>query len=138
MAQLVKNKTGDETQVKLLEMLLVHNKKIKTITSDNGVEFALHLTIASELNAQYYFADPYFSYQLGSNEHGNRIMRRYFPKGTDFSLVTENELQLVLYKINHLTRKIHNGKTAHEIFYGINKKLISAKQRKILICTFHT
>ena len=40
MARLVKNKTGDETFVKLLEMLLVHNKKIKTIASDNGVEFA--------------------------------------------------------------------------------------------------
>jgi len=52
-ARLVKNKTGNETLVKLLEMLLVHNKNIKTITSDNGVEFALHLAITSELNAQY-------------------------------------------------------------------------------------
>lgn len=138
MARLVKNKTGNETLVKLLEMLLVHKKKIKTITSDNGVEFALHLAIASELNAQYYFADPYSSYQRGSNEHGNGMIRRYFPKGTDFSLVTEDELQLALYKINHLPRKIHNGKTAHEIFYGINKKLIPAKQRKILICAFRT
>lgn len=138
MARLVKNKTGNETLAKLLEMLLVHKKKIKTITSDNGVEFALHLAIASELNAQYYFADPYSSYQRGSNEHGNGMIRRYFPKGTDFSLVTEGELQLALYKINHLPRKIHNGKTAHEIFYGINKKLIPAKQRKILICAFRT
>lgn len=138
MARLVKNKTGNETLAKLLEMLLVHKKKIKTITSDNGVEFALHLAIASELNAQYYFADPYSSYQRGSNEHGNGMIRRYFPKGTDFSLITEEELQLALYKINHLPRKIHNGKTAHEIFYGINKKLIPAKQRKILICAFRT
>lgn len=138
MARLVKNKTGDETLLKLLEMLLVHKKKIKTITSDNGVEFALHLAIANELNAQYYFADPYSSYQRGSNEHGNGMIRRYFPKGTDFSLVSEGELQLALHKINHLPRKIHNGKTAHEIFYGINKKLIPAKQRKILICAFRT
>lgn len=138
LARLVKNKTGDETLVKLLEMLLVHKKKIKTITSDNGKEFALHLAIASELNAQYYFADPYSSYQRGSNEHGNGMIRRYFPKGTDFSLVTEKELQQALYKINHLPRKIHNGKTAHEVFYGINKKLIPAKQRKILNCAFRT
>jgi IS30 family transposase len=53
MARLVKNKTGNGTLVKLLVMLLVHKKKIKTITSDKGVEFALHLAIASELNAQY-------------------------------------------------------------------------------------
>jgi IS30 family transposase len=46
------------------------------------------MAIASELNAQYYFAAPYSSYQRGSNEHGNGMIRRYFPKGTDFSLVT--------------------------------------------------
>ena len=96
------------------------------------------MAIASELNAQYYFAAPYSSYQRGSNEHGNGMIRRYFPKGTDFSLVTEDELQLALYIINHLPRKIHNGKTAHEISYSINKKLIPAKQRKILICAFCT
>lgn len=66
------------------------------------------------------------------------MIRRYFPKGTDFSLVTEKELQNPLYKINHLPRKILNGKTAHEVFYGINKKLIPAKQRKILNCAFRT
>ena len=66
------------------------------------------------------------------------MIRRYFPKGVGFSLVTEDELQLALYKINHLPRKIHNGKTAHEIFYGINKKFIPAKQRKRLICAFRT
>ena len=138
LAKLVSSKSGNETLVKLLELLLKHKKKIKTITSDNGKEFALHLAIAKELNADYYFADPYSSYQRGSNEHSNGMLRRHFPKGTDFSLVTEKELEKVLYKINHLPRKIHNGKTAHEIFYGINKKLITAKQRKILRCAFRT
>ncbi len=138
MAKLVSSKSGNETLVKLLELLSKHKKKIRTITSDNGKEFALHLAIAKELNADYYFADPYSSYQRGSNEHSNGMIRRYFPKGTDFSLVTEKELETVLYKINHLPRKIHNGKTAHEIFYGIDKKLIPAKQRKILRCAFRT
>ena len=85
--------------VKLLEMLIVHKKKIKTLTSDKGVEFALHLAIASELNAQYYFADPYFSYQRGSAEHDNGMIRRYFPEGTDFSLVTKDELHLAHTKL---------------------------------------
>lgn len=137
-ARLVKRKAGNEALVALLEMLLKYKKRIKTITTDNGTEFALHLAIASELNAQYYFADPYSSYQRGSNEHSNGMIRRYFPKGTDFTLVTEKELQLALHKINHLPRKIHNGKTAHEVFHGINKKLIPAKQRKTLSCAFRT
>ena len=138
MAGLVKNKTGEETLRKLLDLLLKHKKKIKTITSDNGIEFAQHQAIATALNAIYYFADPYSSCQRGSNEHGNGMIRRYFPKGTDFTTITEKELQLAIYKINHLPRKIHNGKTAHEVYYGINKKLIPKKQRNILASAFRT
>jgi transposase, IS30 family len=138
MAGLVESKNGDETLRKLLDLLLKHKKKIKTITSDNGIEFAQHLAIASTLNAMYYFADPYSSYQRGSNEHANGMIRRYFPKGTDFATITENELQLAIHKINHLPRKIHNGKTAHEVYYGINKKLIPKKQRNIIAGAFRT
>ena len=86
----------------------------------------------------YYFAAPYSSYQRGTNEHANRMIRRYFPKGTDFNLVTEKELQSAIYKINNLPRKIHNGRTANEIHYGINKKLIPSKQRKSMIFAFRT
>ena len=119
-------------------MLLKYKKKIKTITSDNGREFAKHLEIAKRLNASYYFADPYSSYQRGSNENANGIIRRFFPKGTDFSKVTNSELEQVIYLINHLPRKIHSGRTAHEVYYGKNKKLISAKHRKTIVCAFRT
>jgi transposase, IS30 family len=138
MAGLVASKSSDDAFKTLLELLLKHKKRIKTITSDNGTEFAKHKEIASSLNAAYYFADPYSSYQRGSNEHANGMIRRYFPKGTDFAMITESELQHALYLINHLPRKIHNGRTAHEVYYGINKKLIPAKQRKILAFAFRT
>ena len=138
LAGLVDSKSGDTTLRKLLELLLKHKKRIKTITSDNGVEFAKHLAIAATLNAMYYFADPYSSYQRGSNEHVNGMIRRFFPKGTDFALVTEKELQAAISKINHLPRKIHNGKTAHEVYYGISRSLIPAKRRKSLIFAFRT
>ncbi|RTL01662.1 MAG: IS30 family transposase [Proteobacteria bacterium] len=72
----------------------------------------------------YYFADPYCSNQRGGNENINGMIRRYFPKGTEFTNVTEKELQDVIDTINHLPRKIHNGKTAHEIYYGVNKTLV--------------
>ena len=138
MATLVKNKSGDETLIKLLSMLLTYKQCIRTITSDNGTEFSQHWKIATELNTMYYFADPYSSYQRGTNEHANGMIRRYFPKGTDFNLVTEKELQSAIYKINNLPRKIHNGRTANEIHYGINKKLIPSKQRKSMIFAFRT
>jgi len=136
MAKLVKNKTGDETLSKLLTLLLIHKKRIKTITSDNGVEFAKHLDIAQRLNAMYYFADPYSSYQRGTNEHANGMIRRYFPKGTDFATITEKELQEAIYQINHLPRKIHRGRTAHEVYYGVRKRLIPSKQRKQMVSAF--
>lgn len=136
MAGIVTSKSGDDALRKLLELLLKHKKRIKTITSDNGSEFAKHLEIANKLNALYYFADPYSSYQRGSNEHANGMIRRYFPKGIDFALITEHELQVAIYKINHLPRKIHKGKTAHEVYYGINKKLIPSKTRKDLVFAF--
>ena len=137
-ATLVANKSADETLSKLLVMLLKYKSRIRTITSDNGTEFAKHLEVAKELNAIYYFADPYSSYQRGSNEHSNGMIRRYFPKGTDFRYVTEKELQFAIYQINHLPRKILGGKTAHEVYYGINKKLINAQHRKIMVCAFRT
>ena len=138
MASLVDSKSGDTTLRTLLELLLKHKKRIKTITSDNGVEFSRHLAMAATLNAMYYFADPYSSYQRGSNENANGMIRRFFPKGTDFVAVSEKELQEALSKINHLPRKIHNGKTAHEVYYGISRSLIPAKQRKSLIFAFRT
>ena len=136
MAKLVENKTGGETLSKLLALLLIHKKRIKTITSDNGIEFAKHLDIAQRLNAMYYFADPYSSYQRGTNEHANGMIRRYFPKGTDFATITEKELQEAIYQINHLPRKIHRGRTAHEVYYGIRKRLIPSKQRKQMVSAF--
>lgn len=138
MATLVANKSADETLTKLLVMLLKYKKTIKTITSDNGKEFTKHLELAKALNIAYYFADPYSSYQRGSNENANGIIRRFFPKGTDFSKVTDKDLEKVIYLINHMPRKIHLGKTAHEVYYDINKKLISAKHRNLIVCAFRT
>lgn len=138
MAGLVKDKSGEETLTKLLSLLLTQKRRIRTITSDNGVEFAKHIEIARKLNIMYYFADPYSSYQRGSNENANGMIRRYFPKGTDFATITDKELQNAIYKINHLPRKIHAGKTAHEVHYGINKRLIPGKQRKIMAFAFRT
>jgi transposase, IS30 family len=137
-ATLVANKSGDETLARLLSMLLKHKKRLRTVTSDNGTEFAKHEQLAKALNISYYFADPYSSYQRGSNENVNGVIRRYFPKGTDFSKVTETELQQVIKLINHMPRKIHCGKTAHEVYYSVNKKLISAKHRNSILCAFRT
>jgi len=64
---------------------------LKTMTSDNGKEFALHRTISDKLNLDFYFAEPYHSWERGSNENLNGLIRQYFPKKTDFSTITIHE-----------------------------------------------
>ena len=136
LAGLVNSKKGAETLDKLTLLLKPHKKWLFSLTSDNGTEFSEHLNIAKDLGVDYYFADPYSSYQRGTNENGNGMIRCYFPKGTDFENITSKELQKALYKINHLPRKIHNGKTAHEVYYDITKKLIPAAYRNSLSFAF--
>ena len=91
------------------------SKARKTTTLDNGRENHLHKRLRL-LQMQTYFADPYSSWQRGTNEHGNWHLRYYFPKGTDFQEVSEEELQDVVDEINDRPRKILGYMTAREKF----------------------
>jgi transposase, IS30 family len=64
-----------------------------------------------------YFADPYAAWQRGTNENTNSVLRLYFPKGTDFHAVTEEELDQVVVKVNQRSRKCLNYQTPHEFFF---------------------
>lgn len=85
--------------------------KLKTITSDNGKEFAEHRFVADALQASFYFADPYASWQRGANEHHNGLLRRFFPKGTDFACVSAAVLDKATLLINSWPRKNLNWNT---------------------------
>ena len=102
----------------MIKELSSYYHKIKTLTLDNGREFYDYKKLEQELNIKVYFADPYCSQQRGTNEHANGMLRRHFPKGTDFSKVTNRQLQAVVDKINNRRRKILNYRTPAEVFYG--------------------
>jgi IS30 family transposase len=78
---------------------------VNSITLDNGRGIAHRREIAARHNAPVYFADPYLPWQRGTNENMNGLIRFFFPKGTDFSKVTEEELQRVVSLINNRPRK---------------------------------
>jgi len=78
---------------------------IKTITADNGKEFAAHKYVAEQLNVDYYFARPYHSWERGSNENLNGLVRQYFNKSSDFTQITDEEVKAVEKKLNHRPRK---------------------------------
>ena len=88
-----------------IEALLPYKDKIHTITADNGKEFARHREIAKGLNAEFYFARPYHSWERGANENTNGLIRQYIPKGTDFSELTDEMLAEIEWKLNHRPRK---------------------------------
>lgn len=89
----------------VIRLLLPYKDYVKTITTDNGVEFMDHLKICEALNCVVYFADPYCSGQKGGVENINKIFRGYYPKGTDFRKVTQEEMNQVQYQINERPRK---------------------------------
>ena len=89
---------------------------IKTITFDNGTEFAAHDIIAEQLGARIYFADPYAAYQRGSNEQVNGLIRRYLPKGTSFKKLSGEKLQEIVDEINNRPRKCLGYRTPNEVF----------------------
>lgn len=88
----------------------------QTLTLDNGKEFARFKAIEEHTGLTIYFADPYAAWQRGCNENTNGLLRRYFPKGTDFRNVTEKEVALVVKKLNHRPRKCLAYQTPHSVF----------------------
>ena len=91
---------------------------LKTFTSDNGKEFALFKELEKTLSIKQYFANPYHSWERGTNENTNGLLRQYFPKGTLFDKITKKELQDVVTKINNRPRKVLGYKTTSEVFWA--------------------
>lgn len=85
-------------------MLLPYIGKIRSITTDNGSEFAEHLLIAKRLKTKIFFAHPYSSWEKGCIEYHNKLIRQYIPKGSDFDNVTEEMLKEIVMKINRRPR----------------------------------
>ncbi|MNI60039.1 Integrase core domain protein [compost metagenome] len=91
-------------------------RAFQTATTDRGKEFACYLSLEATHGLEVYFADPYSSWQRGSNENANGLLREFFPKGTDFAQITDEALETALRLINHRPRKCLGWRTAHESF----------------------
>ena len=91
----------------------------KTLTRDRGPENMGYETLQKELNMKIYFAHAYHSWERGSNENTNGLIRRFFPKKTDFRNITDNEIRLVERLLNSRPRKRLGWKTPYQVFYEL-------------------
>jgi IS30 family transposase len=97
-----------------------------TMTYDNWREFSQHSMIKYLTSLDVYFANPYCSWERWTNENTNWLLRQFFPKKTDFELISQNQLKYYVSLINFRPRKRLNYKTPHEVFLGKQFKLCSS------------
>ena len=101
----------------IIRLLYPFKKKIHTITTDNGLEFAQHKTISKSLQCDFYFCDPYSSWQRGLNENINGLIRQYIPKGSSFENISKKQIRQIENRLNHRPRKSLGWKTPYEVFH---------------------
>ena len=101
----VKSKRAKEVTAATIKLLMPYVALVGTITSDNGKEFAYHDQIASALGCEFFFANPYCSWERGLNENTNGLLRQYFPKSTDFKTVSTKEVTAAVKELNARPRK---------------------------------
>jgi IS30 family transposase len=117
----VKNKTKKLVSKAIKNLLKPFKHVCKTITFDNGGEFAGHQSIAKSLNCKTYFAKPYQSWQRGLNENTNGLLRRFYPKGFAIGQLTEQDIAVTKMLINFRPRKSLGYLTPIEVL--LNKRV---------------
>lgn len=117
-AVLLKDKSADEMVRAATETFSRIPKNVRlTMTHDNGSEITKHEEITAKVDIVVYCAEPYSSWQRGLNERMNGMLRRYFPKGTDFSQISPEEIAKAVEKINSSPRRSLNFLTPKEVFH---------------------
>jgi len=120
----VRRKTAKQTADVTKEMFKEIPEEIRfTMTYDNGKEFSWHKVIETDNKITVYFSDPYSPWQRGTSENVNGLLRQFIPKGTDFDIVSAEDLQKYLDLINNRLRKRLGFKTPLEVFEEENKKV---------------
>jgi IS30 family transposase len=119
----VTKKTSELVSSAIIKGLRPISDKVKTITFDNVLEFSQHAAIDKSLRSKSYFADPFSSWQRGSNENLNGLVRQYIPKNRPLSTVTHDELAMIQDRLNNRPRKRLGFKTPNGVFQASFKSV---------------
>ncbi|KAA6324766.1 hypothetical protein EZS27_025948 [termite gut metagenome] len=116
MKKLSKGKNAKALAKELYLLLLPYKDHVFSITSDNGTEFYEHQWIAQKLDADYFFAHPYSSWERGLNEYTNKLIRQYIPKKQTFTHYDDDRIKNIQFKINRRPRKKLNFEEPFSMF----------------------
>lgn len=111
--------TKQASEVTDIILEILDGYHVNTITYDNGKEFAGHREIAERTSSKSYFAYPYHSWERGTNENTNGLLRQFFPKGSDLRSIDPKDLCAATENLNHRPRKVLGGKSPYEVHYGV-------------------
>ena len=115
----LKSKQAAHVGEQMVNALCKLNTPVHTITSDNGKEFAQHAKVSQALQAEFYFARPYASWERGTNENTNGLLRQFFPKQHDFNSITQEEIEHAMRLLNNRPRKCLGWLTPNEVFFNL-------------------
>ena len=118
MERLTNGKNAEDVAKTAIKLLKPYKGKIKSITTDNGGEFARHRLITNKLGIPVFFADPYSSWQKGTVENTNKLIRQYIPKEMIINNLSYNKLVAIQNLLNYRPRKVLFYKTPANIFYN--------------------
>lgn len=125
MVKLKYGKSAVELAKQFIALSLPYKNSIHTITTDNGAEFAEHKAITTKLDAPIYFTHPYCSWEKGTIENANKLVRQYLPKNTNFNDITDAQLLSIQHKINKRPRKKLNFECPKDIFYNFVNGIVA-------------
>lgn len=119
MKKLPQGKNAQSLANHVIDMLLPYKSYVHSITSDNGTEFAEHQKIAQKLKTEFFFANPYSSWERGLNEYTNKLIRQYIPKKSNFNSYDNEYIAEIQHKINRRPRKRNMFRAPKEVFFNL-------------------
>ena len=114
----LESKTADATVERACFLMARLPEGFRTITSDNGCEFHGYKRIEERCGVEFYFANPHHSWERGTNENTNGLIRQYFKKGSNLDQLTQTECNRIAKILNTRPRKRHNWRTPEEILFS--------------------
>lgn len=114
----LKDRTTRSLNRRCIQLLDREAAQFKTITADNGTEFHQYPEIEEATGTRFYFATPHHSWERGTNENTNGLIRQYLPKGMNLKDLNQAQCDRIATKLNTRPRKRHGFKTPEEILYG--------------------